>query len=150
MTSKATVQDFLAQEKLAVLGVSRARNKFGNWVFRELRKKGYQVFPINPNVAEIEGERCFASLSALPAGVTGVVVVLPPQKTEQLISDIAAQGIYRVWLQQGSESAAAIAQCRQHGLAVVHGECILMFAEPVGLVHRVHRWLWRVLGKMPT
>jgi predicted CoA-binding protein len=81
--------------------------------------------------------------------VGGVVVVLPPSATEKLVRDAAEAGIKRVWLQQGSESAAAIQYCENSGIAVVHGHCMLMFAEPVGLLHRIHRGIWRLIGRMP-
>jgi len=74
---------------------------------------------------------------------------VPPAETEQVVQEAAAAGIRRVWMQQGAESEAAIRFCEEHGMSVVHGECILMFAQPVDSVHRLHRWIWRLLGKLP-
>jgi len=150
MTSKAAVQDFVTQRKLAIVGVSRRKKlKFGNLAFKELKSKGYKLFPVHPEAETIEGERCYPSLSALPEPVEGVLVVVPPARTEQVVRDAAAAGIKRVWMQQGAESSAAIKFCEEHGINVVHGECILMFAEPAGWYHRAHRWVWKLLGKLP-
>jgi len=149
MTAKATIDDFLAQRTLAVAGVSRKRMKFGAMAFRALKKKGYRVMPVNPKAETIDGERCYASLGELPEPVGGVLVILPPPETEKVVRDAAAAGIKRVWLQQGSKSEAAIQFCQENGIAAVHGPCILMFAEPVGLLHRCHRFVWRVIGKLP-
>lgn len=149
MTAKASVQEFLAQETLAVVGASRDTSKFGNMVYRELKAKGYQVFPINPNADKIEGDPCYPSLSALPAPVSGVLIVVPPAETEKVVREAAEAGIPRVWMQQGAESEAAIQFCNEHGISAIHGECIMMFAEPTAFYHRFHRWVWGALGKLP-
>jgi predicted CoA-binding protein len=149
MTTAPAVDDFLAQRTLAVVGVSREGKKFGNMAYRELKAKGYQLFPINPNADSIEGDRCYPSLTALPGPVDGVLIVVPPAETERVVRDVAAAKIRRVWMQQGAESEAAIRFCQQNGINVVHNECILMFAEPTAFGHRMHRWVWGLLGKLP-
>jgi hypothetical protein len=149
MTTKATVDDFLAQPALAVVGVSREGKKFGNLAYRDLKAKGYRLFPINPHAEVIEGDRCYPNLSALPEPVGGVLIVVPPAEAEHVVREAAKAGIRRMWMQQGAESEAAIRFCEENGMSVVHGECILMFAQPVVSVHRFHRWVWGVLGKLP-
>ena len=149
MTSKAAVSDFISQKKLAIVGVSRKKSKFGNWALKELRAKGYRLFPVHPEAESIEGERCYHSLGELPEPVGGVLVVVPPAQTEQVVRDAVAARIHRVWMQQGAESPAAIKFCEENGIHVVHGECILMFAEPAVWFHRAHRWVWKMLGKLP-
>ena len=147
--SRERVVDFLAQRRLALVGVSRGGRKFGNVVGKELRAKGYAVFAVHPEAATIDGEPCWPSLAALPEPVGGVVVVVPPEQTERVVGEAQRVGIRRVWMQPGSESADAVRFCEANGIAVVRGECILLHAEPVRSVHAVHRWLWRVLGKLP-
>jgi predicted CoA-binding protein len=149
MTSKAAVADFVSQRKLAVVGVSRKKMKFGNLAFKELKRKGYKLFPVHPHAEQLEGERCSASLAALPEPVDGLLVIVPPAQAEQVVREAAAAGIRRVWLQQGAGSPAAIRFCEDNGISVVHGECILMFAEPAAWYHRAHRWVWKLLGKLP-
>jgi len=149
MTRKADVTDFVGQRRLAVVGVSRQGKKFGNYAFRELRSKGYKVFPVHPQAETIEGERCYASLGSLPEPVDGVLIVVPPAQTEQVVREAAVAGIRRVWMQQGAESPAAIKFCQENGISEVHGECILMFSEPAVWFHRAHRWVWKLLGKLP-
>jgi len=149
MTSKAAVADFVSQRKLAVVGVSRKKMKFGNLAFRELKRKGYKLFPVHPHAEQLEGERCSASLAALPEPVDGLLVIVPPAQAEQVVREAAAAGIRRVWLQQGAGSPAAIRFCEDNRISVVHGECILMFAEPAAWYHRAHRWVWKLLGMLP-
>jgi hypothetical protein len=149
MTTQNSIDDFLAQKKLALIGISRSGKKFGNIIFKELKSKGYKIFPINPNVENIQGERCYPSLKALPEQVGGVIVVVPPVQTEKVVHDIVSAGIKQVWMQQGSESKSAIQFCKENGISVVEGECILMFVKPVKLFHRMHRGIWKLLGKYP-
>jgi hypothetical protein len=148
MTKRAAIEDFVAQKKLAVVGVSHTGKKFGNLAFRELKAKGYRVFPINPNAEKIEDERCYPTVASLPEPVGGVLIVVPPVETERVVREAAAAGIERIWMQQGSESGTAIRYCQENGMAVIHGECILMYAQPVLSVHRLHRWVWRLFGKL--
>lgn len=149
MTSKATVNDFLDQRTLAVVGVSRDGKKFGNTAYKELKGKGYRVIPVNPHAELIEGDVCYPSLSALPDPVDGVLIVVPPSETEKVVREAAEAGITRVWMQQGAESVAAVRFCEEQSISAVHGECILMFAETGGFHHRLHRWVWGLMGKLP-
>jgi predicted CoA-binding protein len=149
MTNQSAVNDFLAQRTLAVVGVSRSGKKFGNTIFRELKAKGYKLYPVNPNAESVEGERCYPSLSALPEPVDGVLIVVPPAETERVVHEAAAAGIRRVWMQQGAQSEAAVRFCAENGISAVAGECVLMFAEPSAFYHQMHRWVWGVLGKLP-
>ncbi len=70
-------------------------------------------------------------------------------QTESVVRDAVQAGIRHLWIQQGSDSAAALELARKEGLAVVSGDCILMFAEPVASFHRFHRWIWKLLGRLP-
>jgi hypothetical protein len=149
MSSQELISDFLSQRKLALVGVSRKGRKFGNALFRELRAKGYQVYPVHPQAPAIDDQPCWPSIMELPEKVGGVVVVVPPPETDKVVREVVKAGIPRVWMQQGSESADAIRHCEENGVKVVHGQCILMFAEPAALFHRAHRWIWRLLGKLP-
>lgn len=149
MTSKAAIDDFLSQRTLAIAGVSRSGRKFGNSIYREMRGKGYRLLPIHPHAHEIDGDRCWPSIAELPEPVDAIILVVRPDQTEKLVQEAAKAGIRRIWMQQGAASEAALSFCRGNGIEPIHGECILMFAEPVGWFHRVHRWLWKVLGKLP-
>ena len=149
MITKETIDDFLTQRTLALVGASRSGKKFGNAVLRELTAKGYRVLPVNPNAREIQGSRCYPSLRELPETVGGVVIVVPPAKTEEVVREAREAGIPRVWMQQGAESAGAIDFCRQNGMEEVHGQCILMFAPDAAFPHRAHRFIRGLFGRLP-
>jgi predicted CoA-binding protein len=143
------VQDFLSQESIAVVGVSRSEKKFGSMVYAALKEKGYRVFAVNPNMQSIGSDRCHPHLNALPEKVDGVVMVVPPSVTEEMVQIANTIGIRHIWMQRGSESKKAIEYCLDNGINVIHGECIMMYAQPVESFHRFHRLIWRLLGKIP-
>lgn len=149
MTTRAAIDDFLKQKNIAIIGVSRGGKKFGNACLKELKAKGYQLFPINRNAESIQGERCYPNLKALPQPVDGVLLSVPPAETEKLISEISASGVRRVWMHRGAASEKAIRLCEENGISLVHGECILMYAEPLVFFHKMHRFVNKLLGKMP-
>ena len=149
MTTRADVDDFLACDRIAVVGVSRSGRKFGNAAYRELKAKGYQVIPVHPQADRIEGDACAASLADITPPADGVLIVVPPRETERVVRDAESAGINRVWMQQGSQSDAAVAFCHERGMRVVSNECILMFARPTGFFHKAHRWLAGAVGRLP-
>jgi uncharacterized protein len=149
MRSRVSIDAFLAEPAIAVVGVSRSGKGFGNLAARELRRKGYRIYPVNPQADLVDGERCYRSLAGLPERVGAVLIVVPPGQAVGVVREAAAAGIKRVWLQQGAESPQVIEACSELGLEAVSGECVLMFAKPTG-VHQAHRWIWRLLGKLPA
>jgi len=110
----------------AVVGVSRDRNKYGRKVYEDLKAAGYRVYPVNPNIEKIEGDRCFSSLKKLPEKPDVVSIVVPPEAAMGVLKECASMGITRVWMQPGSESDDAIGFCREHGMEVLHGMCIMV------------------------
>ena len=150
MHTKKTIEDFLAQKKIAVIGVSRKKTKFGNAIYKALKQKGYQVFPVNPHINVFEGDTCYPDLFSLPEKVDAVVINVPPVQTEKVVREAKEAGINKVWLQQGSQSEDAVKHCEENNIDCVSNECILMFAQPSAFIHRAHKWVWNVLGKLPA
>ena len=146
--TKREIDEFLAQKTLAIVGVSRRGQKFGNMVLKDLTSIGYRLLPVHPEAAEVDGVKAYPSLAALPEPVGGVIVVVPPAQAEAVVKEAAAHGIRRVWLQQGAESTAAIKFCEENGMSVVHGQCVLMYPKPAtAWFHGVHRWVSNLLGR---
>ena len=149
MSSKAMIDQFVSQPALALMGISRSGKKFGNFAYRALVSKGYRVYAIHPSAKAIGGVRCYSDFSVLPERVESALIVLPAKNAFVAVQQAAASGVRRVWLQQGSESPNVLRLCRDLGVDAISGECILMFARPTG-VHKVHRWIWGALGKLPA
>jgi len=127
--SQDPLVEFLAQETLAVVGASNDRRKYGNTVYRDMRAKGYSVIPVNPTAETIEGDKCYPDLASLPSKPDGVILVVPPPVTEKVVEQAADLGIERIWMQEGAESEKAIQTCRDRGISVIHGVCVMVQAR---------------------
>ena len=151
------VQDFLAQKRIAVAGVSHdhSRHPVGNLIYRRLQDTGHEVFPVNPTMEAFEGQRCYPDVTRIPGGVDGVVIITRPEATERVVRDCAAAGVPRVWMHeplaqsQTSVSQAAVTYCREHGIDVIAGACPMMYGPGVDLGHRCARWLLGFTGRLP-
>lgn len=149
MVTQKQIEEFFAQPPLAVVGVSRSGQKFGYLVYKSLRDRGVPVFAVNPNAQKIGEDPCYPNLSALPEVPGGIVLVVPPAVSEQVVQQAAEAGIKRVWMQPGAESAQAIFTCERSGMLVISGECIMMHAVPDKFPHNFHRWFNKITGKLP-
>ncbi len=145
----ASIQQFVSEKTMALVGASATGKGFGSFAYSELRQRGYRVLAVHPTASAIQGDACWPSVAVLPERVERLLVVVKPDAAEAVVRDAAAAGVRRVWLQQGAESPAALRAGEELGLDVVHGQCILMFAEPVGTFHGFHRWIWKLVGKIP-
>jgi uncharacterized protein len=148
-TSKFVVDNFINQKTFAVVGASRDKRKFGNTIYTELKKKRYKVYPVNPGADEIDGDKCYANMKEIPEKPDAIILSVKPEKAEAVIKEAVEIGIKNIWMQQGSESDETINYCKENNINVIHNECVLMFMEPVGSVHKFHRFLWSLLGKLP-
>jgi predicted CoA-binding protein len=120
------IQEFIAQRRFAIVGATNNPQKYGYHIFKNLRNRGYEVYPVNPRLNELEGVRCYPSLADIPIKVDVVDFVVPPKVTEQILRECKRLGLNRIWLQPGSESETAIAFCTDNNLKVVHGVCVML------------------------
>lgn len=153
-TISEAAADFLAQERIAVAGVARETGKTaGNVVYQRLRARGYQVFAVNPNADEVEGDPCYPDLASIPGGVDAVVIATAPSVTEEVMAECAAIGLRRVWVHRGpgggSYDERAVALGRQWGLTVIPGGCPLMYGPTSDGVHKTMRWVLNLVGRIP-
>jgi uncharacterized protein len=151
---KDAAQDFLAQRRIAVTGVSRqARGHGSNAVLQGLRKRGYEVFAVNPNADEVEGGPCYHTLAEIPGGVDAVVVGTRAELAEATVRECEQLGIGTVWLHRsmgaGSASPTAAAYGKAHGIRVINGGCPLMFGADADGGHKVMRFVCRLTGAVP-
>jgi len=149
MTKKQMIDDFIAQKEIAIVGCSRDSKKFGSYVLKELKGKGYNLHPVHRELKELDGYICYSSLNQLPDHVKTLILITPSDQTEVLVKEAADKGIQRIWMQQGAESKNAIRYCVENNISHVAGECIMMFAEPVNSIHKVHRFISKLIGKYP-
>jgi len=120
------IKEFMAQKRFAIVGATSNTRKYGHQIFTNLKSRGYEVYPVNPGLKELEGVKCYASLDDIPVKVDVVDFVVPPEVTGVILKDCERLGLNRIWLQPGSESEAAIAYCHQNNLKVVHDVCVML------------------------
>ena len=156
-TLEAKVNDFLAQKRIAVAGVSRnnSHHPTGNLIYRRLKKTGHDVFAVNPHMQAFEGDRCYPDLQSILGGVDGVVIVTRPETTERIVRDCTAAGVSRVWMHQSigkgsSVSPDAVQYCQQHDIRVIAGACPMMYDADVDFGHTCMRLILRLTGGLPA
>ncbi|MDH3307617.1 MAG: CoA-binding protein [Acidimicrobiia bacterium] len=151
---KEAASEFLTGKRIAVTGVSRNPSGHGgNIVYQRLRDRGFDVFAVNPNTAEIEGDVCYPNLSAIPGGVDGVVIGTRPETAEITMKECVELGVHHVWMHrgfgEGSVSDAATRYGRENGVQVIDGGCPLMFDSTADGGHKVMRWMLTLTGNAP-
>ena len=150
---KEAAEEFLAQPRIAVAGVSRDTKQPANLIYRRLKATGHEVFAINPNADTVEDDPCYPTVAAVPEKLDGVVVVTTPQVAEDVVADCVAAGVPRVWLHRGvgpgSTSPKAVAYCHEHGVSVIPGGCPNMFGATSDPGHRCMCALLKLTGKIP-
>ena len=151
-TIKEAASEFLAHRRIAVTGVSRHPKSHGsNTVYKRLRERGYDVFAVNPNAGEVEGDRSYEDLRSIPGGVDAVVIATRPEFAEATMRECAELGIKHVWMHWGaggsSVSASATDLGRRNGITVIDGGCPLMFGPTADFGHKVMRRLYS--GRVP-
>ncbi|HMK23132.1 MAG TPA: CoA-binding protein [Terriglobales bacterium] len=154
MTSIQDVQDFLALQRIAMVGVSRRAQDFSRSLFREMCARGYDMVPVNPAAIEIEGKECFNNLQVVKAPVEGALIMTPSFETVRVVQDCIEAGIGKVWIYraggQGALSPEAIALCQRHNIQVVEGHCPYMFFPATGFLHRAHGFLMKLGRRYPA
>jgi predicted CoA-binding protein len=144
---KEAAAEFLTNQRIAVTGVSRNPKSHGsNVVYQRLRDRGYEVFAVNPNANQVEGDPCYKDLRSIPGGVQAVVIGTRPELAEDTMHECAELGIKQVWMHRGpgtgSVSAAATDYGRRHGITVIDGGCPLMFGPTADVGHKLMRLVY--------
>src|SRR5262245_41429231 len=151
------VQDFLAQKKIAIVGVSDRRESGCNLSYRKFKEAGYTVYPVNPRLTTFEGAPCYPDLASLPEKPEAVFILANPTITKQIVQQCVNLGVRRVWMHcmmgtkpglvpgMTSVSQEAVQTCRQNGISVIPGACPNQFLNP-DFGHSFMRVMWRTLG----
>ncbi len=158
-TVDSLVQDFLAQKKIAVVGVSDKRETGCNANYRRFKSAGYQVYAVNPHLSSFEGSPCYPDLKSLPEKPDGIFILANPQVTQEIVRQCVDLGIQRVWMHcmmgtkpglganATSVSQEAVKMCRENGISVIPGACPNQFLNP-DFGHSTMRVFWRAMGFM--
>jgi uncharacterized protein len=151
------VQDFLAQEKIAVVGVSDQRETGCNLAYRKFKETGYAVSAVNPRLTSFEGDPCYPDLKSIPEKPEAVFILTNPKVTEEVVQQCVDLGIRRVWMHclmgtkpglaasMTSVSPEAVRLCRENGIEVIPGSCPNQFLKP-DIGHTIMRGMFRTIG----
>jgi len=148
MVTQKQIDEFIASEPIAMVGVSRNPKKFGFTAFRELKEKGMNVIPVNPNAAEIHGVKVYPDIKSLPPEVKGLLVMTRKSATAGVVREAREKGIKQIWIQQMSESQEALKELEGSGINYISGQCILMYYKPHS-IHKFHGRLKKFFGRWP-
>ncbi len=151
---KDAASQFLAHKRIAVTGVSRTPASHGsNVVYKRLKDRGYEVFAVNPNAEQVEGDRCYADLQSIPGGVEAVVIGTRPEHAMDTVRECEQLGIDQIWMHRGpgggSVSAEAAEYGRQHRMTVIPGGCPLMFEPVSDGGHKMMKWMFTMNHHVP-
>jgi uncharacterized protein len=153
------VQDFLAQRKIAVVGVSDKRDTGCNLSYKKFKENGYQVFPVNPRIATYDGQTCYPDLKSIPGNIDAVFILASPKVTDSIVEQCIELGIKHVWMHcmmgtkpglasgMTSVSRSAVELCKANGIAVIPGSCPNQFLK-ADFGHALMRGMWRMFGFM--
>src|SRR5579859_2098969 len=139
-----TIENFLSQKRLAMIGISRDPKDFTAMLFNELVRRGYEVIPVNPNASRVLDRACYARVQDIEPHVEAALLMTSPDVTESVVLDCALAGVRHIWMYgaggKGAVSLKALSFCEEHGIHVVPGECPFMFFPNNGF-HRLHGFL---------
>lgn len=141
---RVTVDRFLAENRIAFIGAHRDPKQFSNSVYRHLREGGRTMLPVHPDADLIEGDPCVTRVSDIPDPIDAALLMVNAETARGIVDECIDRGIGQIWLHRGAGPGAvseeAVAACRAADVAVIEGACPMMFAEPVGWFHRLHRF----------
>lgn len=147
------IENFLSQKRIAFIGLSRQKHGIGVALMEEFERHGYEVLPVNPNAAAINGEKCFAHVQEIAPAPDAALILTSAAVTDSVLRECEQAGIKHIWMYRGGTGGAVsktgVAFCREHALEVVPGACPFMFLEPVKGIHRFHRFCSKLLGSYP-
>ena len=134
MNKQEVIAEMLRESKtIAVVGMSDKSTRASHHIGKYLADRGYQVMPVNPAIASIEGMTCYRDLDAAQAaakalnGGTGIDLVDVFRASEHvppIVSDVIRLGIPYLWLQDGVIDDEAIGRAEAAGVKCVQNDCI--------------------------
>lgn len=124
-------QDLLADHNstIAVVGATDDPFKFGGKIYRDLKRKGYRVFPVNPTRQTVDGDPAYATLADLPDAPDIIDVVVPAEVGISIAEQANDLGYRRIWYQPGSESSTIIDYLEKNEFDYLAGPCIMVHSK---------------------
>ncbi|HSQ18040.1 MAG TPA: CoA-binding protein [Anaerolineales bacterium] len=151
------VQDFLAQKRIAVVGVSDKRETGCNLSYRKFKAEGYTVSAVNPRISTFDGDPCYPDLKSIPEKPEAVFILTIPKVSELIVRQCVELGIKHVWMHcmlgtrpglaasMTSVSPEAVRLCQENDIAIIPGACPNQYLK-ADFGHAIMRMMFRTLG----
>lgn len=136
----AEVNEFFQHQGLAIVGISTVKSKFGNYIYKMFEKRNAKLLPVHRTLNEFRGNKCYSSITQLPASADALILNTRPAETRQLVQEALARGIRKIWLQPGSDEASTLDGIDTRNMLIIRNECIIMHMEKPGFLHSLHRY----------
>jgi|DewCreStandDraft_4_1066084.scaffolds.fasta_scaffold02004_18 predicted CoA-binding protein len=153
MIGKKDIDKFYNSKTIAVIGASRNKRKYGNMLFAELQKKGFNVIPVNPNTKEINGKQAYSSIKDIKENVDAAIIIVPSAQQEKVARECVEKGIKQIWMHEhimkGVTNPLALAVVANSGATLITGFCPFMFMPATGFPHNIHRAILGLFGALP-
>jgi len=126
--NKINIEDILDKNnKFAVIGASNNEEKYGYKVYKQLKKNGYQIYPINPREELIDGDKCYETLYSIKEfNVDVLSFIVPPAISLKVTQTALKLGYKTFWYQPGSYNKEVLALHEGLDTKVVSDQCILI------------------------
>ena len=111
---------------IAVIGLSEVPSKPSHYVSAYMQQHGYKIYPVNPSIVEVLGEKSYGSLSELPIKPDIVDVFRLPKFIPAIVDEMLQLGLKNLWVQQGIINLDAAARAEAGGIHVVMDHCIMV------------------------
>ena len=153
MVEKKTIDEFYAQKKIALIGASRSKKKYGGGLLKELLEKGYEAIPVNPHAKVIQNRTCYKNIKDIPEEISAAIAIVPSSAQEQVVLDAAEAGVKTLWLHEhvmkGVSNPKAIYLCEEKGMTCITGFCPFMFIPDAGFPHNIHKSIMKLFKALP-
>lgn len=119
-----SIQSIFDLKTIAVVGISDNPERPSNFVAKFLEERGYKIIPVNPNLTEWEGKKCYPDLLSIPLEVDVVDIFRRPEAVPPIVDEAIAIKAKVVWMQEGIVNEEAAAKARDAGIEVVMDRCM--------------------------
>jgi len=153
LITRESIDAFYRHKRIAVLGASRDKRKFGRLLLEALVQRGFDAVAVNPNVDLLGEYPCYRKITDVPQPLEAAIAVVPPAQQEQVVRECAAACIKQLWIHEhvmkGISNPRAIDLCEELGIEVISGVCPFMFMPQAGFPHNLHAWVSQLCGAQP-
>jgi len=129
MNEPEVIDEMLGDAKgrtIAVIGLSENTSKPSHYVSEYMQRHGYKIYPVNPSIESVLGEKSYASLTDLPVKPDVVNVFRVPSLIPAIVDEMLMLGLRNLWVQQGIINMEAAERAEQGGIKVVMDRCIMV------------------------